>query len=189
MAPILGIYASQMSGHLVTNSYASIATQTVGSGGASSITFSSIPSTYTHLQVRFSWSDSASGTPNSSLSFNNDRTSNYAWHYLNGDGSSASAGYGLSRGEILLGQNGGSGNSSKFSTAIVDILDYTNINKNKVTRTLTGYDNNGSGGVFFISGLYLGGTIGNSSNIITSLTLSPTSNFVQYTSAALYGIR
>jgi hypothetical protein len=189
MSPILGIYASQISGHLVTNSYASIATQTVGSGGASSITFSSIPSTYTHLQVRFSWSDSTSGIANSNLSFNSDSSSNYAWHYLNGDGSSASSGYGLSRGAVLVGQNGGSGNSNKFSTAIVDILDYTNINKNKVTRTLTGYDNNGSGGVFLVSGLYLGGTIGNSSNTITSLTLSPTSNFVQYTTAALYGVK
>jgi hypothetical protein len=45
--PILGIMASQISGHLVTNSYESIADRTtVGSGGTSSITFSSIPRTY-----------------------------------------------------------------------------------------------------------------------------------------------
>lgn len=32
--------------------YDSIATTTVGAGGAASITFSSIPSTYQHLQIR-----------------------------------------------------------------------------------------------------------------------------------------
>ena len=50
--PILGIIASQ-DYNRVTNSYESIATVTVGSGGSSSLTFSSIPATYTHLQIRY----------------------------------------------------------------------------------------------------------------------------------------
>jgi hypothetical protein len=48
--PILGIIAS--SKLTVSNSYESIATTTVGSGGSATVTFSSIPATYKHLQVR-----------------------------------------------------------------------------------------------------------------------------------------
>jgi hypothetical protein len=51
MTPMLGIMASQISGHLVTNSYESIQTVTV-STATPSITFSSIPATYKHLQIR-----------------------------------------------------------------------------------------------------------------------------------------
>ena len=83
MAPILGIYASQISGHLFAPSgaYDSIATTTVGAGGASSITFSSIPSTYTHLQVRIT----AKGNrgiviENAYLTFNGDSGTNYNAH-------------------------------------------------------------------------------------------------------------
>jgi hypothetical protein len=53
MTPILGIMASQISGHLETGAYESISTVTVGGGGSATITFSSIPGTYTHLQVMF----------------------------------------------------------------------------------------------------------------------------------------
>ena len=53
MAPILGIWASQnYSRYSITGSYESIATVTVGSGGSSYIEFTSIPGTYTHLQIR-----------------------------------------------------------------------------------------------------------------------------------------
>ena len=48
--PILGVIDSAKTGNL--SSYESIQTITVGSGGASTIVFSSIPSTYAHLQIR-----------------------------------------------------------------------------------------------------------------------------------------
>jgi hypothetical protein len=50
--PILGIIASAITGNLVTTSYESIETVTVGSGGSATVTFSSIPATYTHLQIK-----------------------------------------------------------------------------------------------------------------------------------------
>jgi len=54
MTPMLGIMASAISGNLFTPSkdYDSIATVTV-STAVSSITFSSIPATYRHLEIRF----------------------------------------------------------------------------------------------------------------------------------------
>jgi hypothetical protein len=90
---ILGIYASQISGHLFAPSgaYDSIATYTVGSGGAADVEFTSIPATYTHLQIRGIARSARSGETddNIALQFNADTGSNYAHHDINGNGSSA----------------------------------------------------------------------------------------------------
>ena len=59
--PILGIMASQISGHLSNPSYESIATYTVGAGGSSTMVFSSIPQTYKHLEFTMSIFGSAYG--------------------------------------------------------------------------------------------------------------------------------
>ena len=50
--PILGIIASSQQGGISSTAYESIATVTLGSA-ASTINFSSIPSRYQHLQLRF----------------------------------------------------------------------------------------------------------------------------------------
>ena len=64
----------------------------VGSGGSATISFTSIPSTYTHLQIRLSAILSANDSPQ--IFFNNDTTStNYNNHILQGNGSSANANY------------------------------------------------------------------------------------------------
>jgi len=95
MAPILGIWASQISGHLFAPSgaYDSIATTTVGAGGTSSITFNSIPSTYTHLQIRAFTGTSTIYVSNAGyVSFNGDTTtSNYNDHAIYGSGASAAS--------------------------------------------------------------------------------------------------
>ena len=49
--PILGTVASQFSSKPF-GSYESIQTVTVGLGGAANVEFTSIPATYTHLQIR-----------------------------------------------------------------------------------------------------------------------------------------
>ena len=73
-----------------TNSYESIATVTVGAGGSSSISFSSIPSTYKHLQIR-SINLSSSTDNNILMRFNSDSGANYSRHYVYGDGASVGA--------------------------------------------------------------------------------------------------
>ena len=178
--PILGVIDSGKSGHLVTNNYSSISTVTVGSGGASSITFSSIPSTYTHLQLRYN----TFGTINIALQFNSDTASNYIMHYLDGNGSAAASGVYGPQGSIYLDLNGNS--SATIGIAgVTDILDYANTNKYKTTRTLVGIDLNGSGGIELNSGLW------RSTSAITSITLLPDGGnpFKQYTTFALYGVR
>jgi hypothetical protein len=179
--PVLGIVASQISGHLFgpTGAYDSIATTTLGST-TTSITFSSIPATYTHLQVRFFAKDGAASLSSLAIRLNSDSGSNYAYHRLYGDGTSATAGSGtgLSFGIIGVEEN-------QFGATIVDILDYANTNKYTVTRSLSGWDNNGSGWVGLWSSLWL-----NTAAVNTITLQSAAGNgFTQYTSAALYGIR
>ena len=93
--PMLGIMASQISGHLwaPSGAYDSIATVTLGSA-ASTITFSSIPSTYTHLQFRVMARDTTTGVTQTSLrwQFNGDTAANYtAYHDIFGNGASTGA--------------------------------------------------------------------------------------------------
>ena len=167
--------------------YESIATVTVGGGGASDITFSSIPSTFTHLQVRAIARSTTAGTlDNAQLQFNSDTGSNYKSHFLYGDGSSAAAGVSGGTTNILAGRvTGATSGGSIFGTLIIDILDYKNTDKNTTVRTLTGWDGNGSGEVFFESGLWI------NTAAVTAIRLFPTAatNWVQYSQFALYGIK
>jgi hypothetical protein len=171
-----------------TTSYESIQTVTVGSGGQSSISFSSIPSTYKHLQIRaLAKTNVSSGYSQIVLNFNGDTASNYNNHQLYGFGASAGAQSAGSQPVLYNGYisaNFGS-TANMFGATIIDILDYTSTNKTKVTRGLSGIDMNGSGAVTFGSGLWLGTTA------INSITVGNDtgSNFVQYSSFALYGIK
>jgi len=185
MAPILGIWASQISGHLFqpSGAYDSIATVTVGAGGSTSIDFSSIPQTYTHLQLRyFARNNSGFGEQGIRVFYNNDTTvSNYYAHRLQGDGSSAGA---WSDPQPAIGTIYGGG-SAYFSAGVIDILDYANTNKKKTARSLSGTDANGSGYVALYSDLWNA-----SSNAINQLTISQAGNtFQQYSQFALYGIK
>jgi hypothetical protein len=164
--------------------FESIATTTVGSGGTSTITFSSIPSTYKHLQIRFL----ARGSNGEylALRMNSDTGSNYSFHRLSGEGSSASANASTSRSDMILNSvSGTSSTANIFNVGIVDILDYADTNKYKTVRVLTGVDFNGSGSVELISNNW------RSSSAITTLTITQNSSgtIQQYSSFALYGIK
>jgi hypothetical protein len=188
VSPILGIWASQnYTRYQLPTSFDSIATTTVGSGGANSITFSSIPSTYTHLQIRGIAREKASGDTLYNLmfaTFNSDTGSNYAYHYLRGSGSAAAAGAGTSQTSMSFGGIVQGGNTaSVFGANVIDILDYANTSKYKTVRTLFGYDANGSGYAVLASDLW------QSTSAISSITLTPANGFAQYSSFALFGIK
>lgn len=186
----LGIMASQISGHLVTNSYESIQTVT-GAGTPSSITFSSIPSTYKHLQLRISGQTSRGtyGNDVMSMRINGDTGANYAYHLLTGDGSSAGSGGASSQTSIYLSYKLGTTTSGATGTYIIDIYDYSNTSKYKTIRNLAGVDINGlisgyGGEVELSSGLW------QSSSAINSITFFGTNaNFTAASSFALYGIK
>jgi len=161
----------------VTSSYESIATVTVGSGGSSQIDFTSIPSTFKHLQLR----GFIKGSTNlySPIRFNGDSgTTNYKLHemYANGSTVSSSADSNSYINNIF---------GTNFNAIIMDVLDYTASNKNKTVRMLHGIDNNGTGHASFTSILWM-----NSTDAISSIRFTVnTGNFEQYSSFALYGIK
>ena len=174
--------------------YDSIATTTVGAGGASSIIFSSIPSTYTHLQIRgiAKWTYAGNTSPDSSvvsLRFNSDSGTNYAYHTLTGNGTSAFSYSGTAVNKAICGYstaiNSYSNYANMFGAQVIDILDYTNTNKNTTIRTLSGVDVNTSGGnANLTSALWL------NTAAITSIEIVPDyPSWAQYTSFTLYGIK
>lgn len=178
--PILGILAS--STVTAAGDYESIATVTVGSGGAADVEFTSIGSTYSHLQIR-----ALTKCSNADLviraRFNSDTGANYATHYIEANGSTVASGAVTSTSYVMVGiaASGTAGQSGGF---VLDILDYANTNKYKTTRTLSGCDNNGSGYVWPASGLW------QNTNAITSIKIYPASGtFQQYSHFALYGIK
>ena len=174
--PILGILASAQTGNLATLAYDSIATQTVGAGGAASVTFSSIPGTYKHLQIRAfikatdDWLFSANGSGGTS----------YDRHLLYGQGSAVSANTYLNTPSFYAGYGG---NPTQWGSYIVDILDYANTNKYKTTRSLAGWDGNGSGFIMLNSSLW------RNTSAITSINITAQGTIQQYSHFGLYGIK
>jgi hypothetical protein len=181
--PILGIMASQISGHLwqPEGAYDSLATVTL-SATTSSITFAGIPAGYKHLQLR--GNIQMASTSDMNIQFNGDTSATYAYHALYGSGASATA---LSATSTANGAYCGYFNSgsSSFAGMVIDILDYQNTNKNKVTRTLEGNDSNGSGFVFLASGLW------QSTSAITSIKFfsKDAINLNTNSTLSLYGIK
>jgi hypothetical protein len=161
-----------------TNSYESIATVTVGAGGQSTISFTSIPSTYKHLQLRGILNDTGGGGYNAFVQLNSDTGANYAWHYLQGNGATAGAGAATSTTSFIIGKTGyTNGNGA----TVVDILDYQNTNKYKTARSLNGIDfNNSSGVLFYSSGLWQ-----NTAAITTISVTNSSGTFGQYSQFAL----
>ena len=171
-----------------TTSYESIATVTVTSP-TNSISFSSIPSTFKHLQVRAIVvnTQGLSGENTQCFArFNGDTGMNYTMHQLKGNGSTATASantpdngiYGLST--LYRG-----GTANIFNAFVMDILDYANTSKYKTIRALNGYDANGSGIVELQSGSWM------NTAAITSITIPEvnSSNFATNSQFALYGIK
>ena len=157
-----------------------IASTTVGTSSVSSITFSSIPSTYKHLQVRAFQKASSAGDLN--FIFNGDSGANYTRHYLYGNQSSVGVG---GTGSQSLGYVGYNPSSVYYQSAIIDILDYASTSKTKTVKSLLGTDTNGGGYILLTSSAWYG-----SPAAISSITFtSGGGNFQQYSSFALYGIK
>jgi hypothetical protein len=180
MSPILGIWTSAQQGVNAAGDYESIQTVNVGGAGASSVSFTSIPSTYSHLQIR---AIARSGSnPQVNLRFNFDTGNNYTEHDIIANGSTVSA-YGA--GNIpYMPQGQVASAASTFAGYVIDILDYANTNKFKTIRGLNGFDSNGSG----IFGLF--SNLWRSTSAVSNIELfANVSSFAQYSSFALYGIK
>jgi hypothetical protein len=172
-------------GTTATSAYDSLGA-VVLSATTGSVTFSSIPSTYTHLQIRITCQASATNGGTVGLSTNGDTTNNYTYHLVGGNGSSVfAAGYTLN---TSMPVGNGIQQSGVNGVSIVDILDYTSTNKYKTVRSLSGVDNNSTGGVVSLQSGAL--FTANGLSAVSSITLSPQSaSFIANSSFALYGIK
>ena len=184
---LIGIIASSGVG-VAGGDYESIATVTVGSGGSSSITFSSIPATYQHLQIRSIQrsTTAGSGTEAVRLQFNSDTGTNYSIHTLRGDGGTAFATGDASTNYVRYWGMCKAGDAANtFGAGVLDILDYADTNKYKTVRGLGGIDTNST-----VDYIILSSGAWRSTSAISSIVLSSTSgNFAEYSSFALYGIK
>lgn len=166
--------------------YESIATAS-GTGSSGVITFSSIPSTYTHLQIRSLMRNTSAGTGDQStlITINSDTGANYATHRLTGNGSAAGAQSYTSGTAIVPYFNPSNGNAASiYGVYVLDILDYANTSKAKTMRLFGGSDFNGSGSVGLISGAWFNNTA------LSSITFtSGGGNWTTDTRFALYGIK
>jgi N-acetylmuramoyl-L-alanine amidase len=184
--PILGIIASSIQNSIASaTSFESIATAT-GTGSNDSVTFSSIPQTFTHLQLRVSVAASL-GTQ-CFIELNSDTGSNYARNRLRGDGSTVAVANSTSTSSLEFGMTNDNTtySASILAATILDIVDYTNTSKYTTLRSFTGLDVNGAGGrVEFHSGLWM-----NTAAITTIKLSSGVGRLFGATSVfALYGIK
>jgi hypothetical protein len=168
-------------------SFESIATVVVGAGGQNTIQFNSIPSTFTHLQLRYASRDSRAGSTDApvDLTFNGNTSAIYSKSYIQADGTTSAAGSEVNQTYLRLEGSGNGGLGSTFSIGITDIIDYTSSTKTKSVMQIVGVEKNASGGfVRFQTGQWY------NTSPITSITLTPFSApFLQYSHFALYGIK
>jgi len=162
------------------------------SANQGTIEFNNIPQTYTHLQLRMSvrTNRNVNDGDYGLLRFNNisSTASYYGQHYVRGNGTSASASADGTYTAIFIERFPAlNTTSSIFGAHIIDILDYTNTNKNKVIRSLGGYDANGdtNANIRLASGMLL------STPAITSIQLinGTSSSFITNSVFSLYGIK
>lgn len=160
--------------------YDSIATTTLGSA-SSSITFSSIPNTYTDLRIIWNISG-VSGSTDIPMRFNGNSTNSYSYTYLRGTGSSIVTGGLINEGQIFM--TGGNTLQSGFAVSlIIDIFSYADSTNSKTVLAQYLNDRNGSGSVALNVGQW-----GNTA-AINSVTLFASSQTLNAgTNATLYGI-
>jgi len=157
--------------------YQPIASTTLGSA-ASSITLSSIPSTYTDLRLVFVLKNTSADNP--IVRLNSDSGTNYSLTQIRGNGSAAQSSRGSNTSETILGYN----TASQWTFNTLDFFSYT-ASTNKTFLITTSEDANGSGNTYSIVSLY------RSTSAISTITLSNFSGntFVAGTTATLYGIK
>lgn len=156
-----------------------LAESTVGAGGTSAVTFSNIPADYQHLQIRYMVATTTTGN-NIDIQFNGDTGTNYSWHQVIGNGTSATS------------NGGANSNVGYISTvsavqpivAVADILDYANTSKFKTVRSLAGVDENGAGTVMLRSSAW------RSTSAVSSIRLGIDTGLIkQYSTFQLYGVK
>ena len=167
-----------------TGTYALINSTTLATS-ATTVTFTSIPSTYTDLRiVTAARSDAGDRVSSYYFDLNNLTTGIYSRTFLTGDGSTASSGRATSQGLGRIGTITGSVSTSGiFPVNTMDIFDYSNSTTFKTVLTRTNLEQPTAG---FEVGVYVN-TV-QTTNAITSVKFYCVGNFVAGSTFKLYGI-
>ena len=169
----------------MASTYEPIATQTLGSNTLS-VTFSSIPSTYTDLVLVTVQNNSDNTLSAPAVTFNSDTGSNYSYTYLTGTGSSAISGRLSSQSGILLGYYTTAGTTDGF----MNIMTFPNYSNTTTFKTQLQRSNNGGGNSTYLGAEAIVSLWRNTSAISSiTLTYSGTSRFATGSTFTLYGIK
>ena len=168
----------------MANTYTLIASSTVGSGGAATIAFTTIPQTYTDLLLKISGRTANADVDDFALiKFNADTGSNYPYKQLRGNGSSATSNDGTLTSAALVRLNGDTSTASTFASNDIYIPNYTGSTQKSASADGVS-ENNATAATASLWAALWTGTVA-----ITDLTITPNGgNFSQYSTAYLYGI-
>lgn len=172
--------AAGAGGEVGTPAYEHIATA-VPSGV--SVTFSSIPQDYKHLQIRYVAKSTGQFNTTMIINFNGNTSAVYARHYLRGANTSVTSAAATSVTFVQALESVSSNVvASAVSAGIFDILDYSNTTKNTTIRGLFGSDTQPPS-INLLSGLF------NNTAAITSIKLDNQATMNTISRFSLYGIR
>jgi hypothetical protein len=150
-----------------------------------SVTFSAIPATFKHLQLRIVGRNTDGATFRSlTLRLNGDTGSNYGYQSMRGQNTTiSSAAPGSYQTSLLIGETPGAGSAANgFGSLFVDLIDYANTTKIKTTKTMGG--NAATNDVIAFNGTW------NSTAAITSILVSDavtSTSFAAGSRISLYG--
>lgn len=166
------------------NTFTKIASVSVGSGGAASMDFTSIPATYTDLCVKLSGRSARAGqqVDNLFITFNS-TTTNFTMRALAGNGTSpSSTNYAIRYASFSVDAAGST--ASTFSNHEIYIPNYTSANYKSYSADSVSENNATDAQSDLVAGLW------SNTAAITSISLLPeVSTWVQYSTATLYGIK
>jgi hypothetical protein len=156
-----------------------------GTGSSGVISFSSIPSDYKHLQVRYTAKNTSTATQ-INITMNGITSGVYIRHSLFGNGSSVTSNASSTSQtsiQLVESMNNSSTDSTIYNAGVIDILDYGSTSKNTTLRALYGMAGT-LNRIYLSSGLY------NQTTAVSSLTLTASANnFASLSRFSLYGIK
>jgi len=155
---------------------------------AATVTFSSIPATYEHLQLRINAKTDYTNVSTASygaIRFNGDTASVYGRHFIEANGSSVSADAQVANSEMYLCRFASAVVAPSYGALVWDILDYANTNKNTTCQASSGVVSDASLHVFQFGSGYWDNTA-----VVHTILIDQSggSNFVRGSEFTLYGL-
>ena len=169
----------------MATTYKAIATVTVGGGGAGSVTFSSIPQTYTDLCVLVSARDDRSLYVDDYRILFNGNSTPFTYKALTADGETVSSYGGSSNSNNIGVVSAANATANTFGNGSVYILNYTGSTNKSYSADAVSENNATNAQQWLVAGVYT------DTSAITSITIDQGdgSNWVQHSTFYLYGIK